>query len=93
MLKDSPPQDLTKFAEKTIISLKKLRKAGFVHGDLSEYNILNFKETPYFIDFTQSTTLKNPQYEELFSRDIKIISSYFKKQNFDIEKKLLNILR
>ena len=86
------PEDLDSFADKVIINLKKLRDAGWVHGDLSEFNILNYKDSPCFIDFTQSTNSRNPQYEELFQRDLKIIDSFFKKYGLDVEKKLFGIL-
>jgi len=60
-------------------NMKKLNNAGLVHGDLSEYNILNYDEKPYFIDFSQSTLLKSESSGDLLKRDIKNISRFFTK--------------
>ncbi len=80
-------------AEKTILSMKKMYAAGLVHGDLSEYNILIHNNTPYFIDFSQGTTRKDPNYEEYWERDIKNMSKFFCKRGLkiseeDIKKKI-----
>ena len=80
LLKDAPPRNPRKFFEMIINNIKALYRAGLVHADLSEYNILNFEEEPVFIDFSQATTLDHPQAEEFFKRDIKNIVKYFKKQ-------------
>ncbi|MEM4336422.1 MAG: serine protein kinase RIO [Candidatus Woesearchaeota archaeon] len=78
-LKDKIPKNKKLFFKKVLENMKKLNKAGLVHGDLSEYNILNYREEPYFIDFSQSTLIKNPGSEELLKRDVKNIARYFKK--------------
>jgi RIO kinase 1 len=56
-----------------------------VHADLSAFNILNFDEKPVFIDFSQTTTSKNPHAEEYLNRDIKNITSFFKKLGVKVE--------
>ncbi len=53
-------------------------KKHFVHGDLSPYNILNFKGIPYIIDFSQALKLTGLTEEYLF-RDIRNINTWFKK--------------
>jgi RIO kinase 1 len=63
--------------DKIIASMKKLCQAGLVHGDLSEYNILVHNNTPYFIDFSQGTTKRDPNYDEYWQRDIKNLSKFF----------------
>lgn len=79
MLKDQHPKNLQKFFQKVIEQMKKLYKAGLIHGDLSSFNILNYKEEPYFIDFSQGTLVKSPNTEELLRRDIINILAFFKK--------------
>jgi len=80
LLKDAPPRNPKKFFKMIISNIKALYRAGLVHADLSEYNILNFEEEPVFIDFSQATTLNHPQAKEFLKRDIKNIVKYFKKQ-------------
>jgi len=76
-LKDSPPKNPQKFHKETIENMKRLYKAGLVHGDLSEFNILNHSQRPYFIDFSHGT--KTEAAHELLERDIKTIQHYFTK--------------
>ena len=78
-LKDSPPENPKKFFNDIIKNMIKLYNVGLVHGDLSAFNILNYQEKPYLIDFSQSTLTKTPNFEELLERDVKNVLSYFKK--------------
>jgi len=90
-LKDKPPKNPKKFFMDIISQMKELHKAGLVHADLSAFNILNFNEKPVFIDFSQCTTLKNSNAEEFINRDIKNISTFFRKLNLKIdEEKIKN---
>jgi RIO kinase 1 len=66
--------------------MRKLYKAGLIHADLSQFNILNQNNSPVFIDFSQCTTMRNPQAEEFLDRDIKNIVNFFKKQGLKIDK-------
>ncbi len=69
-------------------NMKKLTKAGLVHGDLSAYNILYLKK-PFFIDFSHGTTKDSPIAPELLKRDVKNVNSYFSRLGVsvkDIEK-------
>ncbi len=65
-----------------IKDIKKMHKKEFVHGDISEYNILfdPEKQKYYFIDFGQGTVKGNPNYEEFLGRDIKNIINFFRKK-------------
>lgn len=68
-----------------IKDLKKLIKAGIVHGDLSAYNIL-LHDKPYFIDLSHGTTIDNQMALELLKRDVKNINSYFSKLNLHLKR-------
>ncbi len=57
--------------------------ANLVHADLSEYNIMLWKE-PVLIDISQAVVLDHPHSEMFFERDIRNIVAYF--DNFDIPK-------
>jgi RIO kinase 1 len=85
-LKDAYPDDAEEYAEQLVASLKEIYDKGFVHGDLSEYNILNFEEEPIFIDLSQSTTRNDPNYKEYWDRDIQNMARYFKKIGLKITK-------
>jgi RIO kinase 1 len=79
MLKDQIPKNPKKFLELVVKNMKKLYDSGFIHGDLSEYNILNYEEEPVFIDFSQSTLKDSGKAPELIERDINNICRFFKK--------------
>ena len=79
MLKDTKPKDPKKFLALILEDMKKLYDEGLIHGDLSPFNILNYKEKPYFIDFSQATLVKTPNSEELLKRDVHNIVQFFSK--------------
>jgi RIO kinase 1 len=83
-LKDEIPEDLKGFAEKVFEYIKMLYDAGFVHTDLSEFNILNWNERPVFIDFSQATTKDNYNFDDYLRRDVKNVSHFFRKHGLDI---------
>jgi RIO kinase 1 len=55
------------------------KKAGLVHADLSEFNIL-YGDQPYIIDMGQSVTLDHPRAHIFLMRDIININRFFKKK-------------
>jgi len=74
-LKDEDVQDVYN----TIMEdMEKIVRAGLVHADLSEYNILIWNR-PCIIDFSQAVPLNHMQAEEFLKRDIKNINKYFKR--------------
>lgn len=77
MLKDSPPERPEEFFSEIVANIKKFYSAGYVHGDLSHFNILNFNEKPFLIDFSQATPLYNPSSEDLLRRDVENVSNFF----------------
>jgi len=88
-VKDMAPADALDFYEKTAANMCKLYGGNLVHGDLSQYNILNWNEEPIFIDMSQSTTLENPFAEEYLLRDCKNICNYFWKLGVECDEKEL----
>ena len=92
-LKDKIPENPQKFLEKTIKNMKLLIDAGLIHGDLSEFNILNDEEEPVFIDISQGTTTNAQSARELLERDIKNVVKFFRKKiviKNDYEKEILD---
>jgi len=76
---------LKSFFEKTIDFMQKLNKAGLVHADLSEFNILNYNNSPVFIDFSQATISSHPHFKDFLKRDVYNVCRYFKKQGLKID--------
>ena len=84
-LKDKIPKNKKVFFDKIIEYVQKLYKEGLVHADLSQFNILNFKEEPVFIDFSQCTLIINPRANEFLERDVRNICNFFKKIGLDAD--------
>ncbi len=84
MLINIKPPNPKKLYEDVLKNMRKLTKAGLIHGDLSAYNIL-YLEKPFFIDFSHGATTENPLAPELLKRDIKNINSYFSKLNVRVK--------
>jgi RIO kinase 1 len=78
-LKDKHPENPEDFFNQVKENMKKLYKADLVHGDLSQFNILNFNEKPVIIDFSQSGPLESSNSEELLERDARNICAFFNK--------------
>lgn len=84
MLKDAMPENPEEFTELLLESLKEIYDNGFVHGDLSAFNILNFEEEPIYIDLSQSTTKTDPNYKEYWERDIVNVARFLKKMGLKL---------
>lgn len=83
-LKDVSDTEVKEVYERIIDDMKKMYSGGLVHGDLSEFNILVHSSTPFFIDFSQGTTIKDPNYDEYWDRDIKNMVRFFRKRGIKI---------
>lgn len=85
-LKDLPPTNKKIFFDKIVEYMRLYWKAGFVHGDLSKFNILNYHGVPVFIDFSQATTTQSMHAKELLQRDVTNILNFGQKQGFKMDK-------
>ena len=52
-------------------------KAGLIHADLSEYNIMVWKDKPWIIDVSQAVTHDHPYALEFLERDVVNVYRYF----------------
>ncbi len=78
--KDAHPRDPGAWYKSMLSSIKKLyKKECLVHGDLSEYNVLNNEEKPVIIDFSQGILKEHPLFQKLLERDIKNVNAWFSK--------------
>jgi RIO kinase 1 len=55
-----------------------------VHGDLSEYNMLYWKNKLYFIDVSQSVDHDHPRTLEFLRMDIKNVGDFFRRKGVNI---------
>ncbi len=94
-LKDLLPDSPSSFYKKSKQYDARLYRAGLVHGDLSEFNILNLDQTPVFIDLSHATSISNPISKELLERDVKNLCRFFSKLGLklDNEKELKEIIK
>ena len=53
------------------------RKADLVHGDLSEYNIMVWKDKPVVFDMSQSVPTSHPLAKSLLERDLVNVNKFF----------------
>ncbi|MFQ6075790.1 MAG: serine protein kinase RIO [Candidatus Bathyarchaeia archaeon] len=91
LLKDQPPKRPTAMYQRILEYVKMLyRRAGLVHGDLSEYNIMNWREEPVIFDVSQAVLLEHPMADKLLRRDLKSINGYF--ERMDVKVKVLDDL-
>ncbi|KAL9648762.1 hypothetical protein ABK040_003698 [Willaertia magna] len=89
-LKEIDIQSLDKLQDiyiQVITNMRKMyQKAHLIHSDLSEYNILYFKNKIYFIDVSQSVESHHTNAKQFLRNDCKHVNDYFKRQG------LVNIL-
>jgi RIO kinase 1 len=90
-LANSEIKNHRKLFKEVVRNLKLLyQKAGLVHTDLSEYNILiDDKEKPWLIDFSQSVMREHPNAEYFLRKDVKNICSYFNRNGIECDEEKL----
>lgn len=68
-----------------LVNVKKLyQKAKLVHGDLSEYNMMIWKNKPVLFDVSQAVPLEHPLADQLLRRDIENLNRYFKRLGVEV---------
>ena len=65
--------------------MRRLHRAGLVHGDLSEYNVVVTPEGELcVIDLGQAVTVHHPNAEEFLRRDCRNVASFFTRQGHEV---------
>ncbi|HLC68508.1 MAG TPA: serine protein kinase RIO [Candidatus Bilamarchaeaceae archaeon] len=64
--------------------IRRMYKAGLVHADISEYNLL-LGDVPYFIDWGQGVVTRHPNAERFLARDVENVLKYFGKFGYKRE--------
>jgi RIO kinase 1 len=68
-----------------VVNVKRLyQKARLIHGDLSEYNVMIWKNKPVLFDVSQSVLLEHPMASQLLDRDIENLNRYFKRLGIEV---------
>lgn len=63
---------------------RRLYRAGLVHGDLSEYNIVVDDGELCFLDLGQAVTVHHPNSREFLERDCHNVAAFFRRQGLDV---------
>ncbi|MBT3985487.1 serine protein kinase RIO [archaeon] len=94
LLYQHKPKKPRVFYNQLIKEVKLLLKAKLVHADLSEFNILNFKEKPVLIDFSHAIDIRYPNYKSLLLRDMENLVRYFNKLGLklDLDEEMARVL-
>jgi RIO kinase 1 len=79
-LKELPPKNPEKIYNELLEYLRRLyRRAGLVHGDISEYNVMVWRGKPILFDMAQAVPLSHPMSTTFLKRDLENLHRYFKK--------------
>lgn len=80
LAKHQPPANPVKWKDLIYSWIKKMWvDKRMVHGDLSEWNILNFNNEPVMIDISQAVLREHPLSIKLLKRDVDRITKWFQK--------------
>ena len=91
-INDEELRNPEKFLWMVVEDMRKLyRDARLVHGDISEYNILNKDNKPVLIDFAQGVLITHPRAEVFLERDVKNLVTYFSRR-YGVEEKEDDVL-
>ena len=71
---------LEKAYKQVIEGMARLYRAGLVHSDLSEFNMLYWQKNVHIIDIGQAVLLDHPMARHFFERDCQNIARYFSKR-------------
>ena len=80
LLKEAYVKNPERIYQRLLVNLKKLYlKAGLVHADMSEYNVMIWKNKPVLFDVSQAVLREHPMAEQFLRRDLNNINYYFKR--------------
>ncbi|WP_255195015.1 serine/threonine-protein kinase Rio1 [Halorarius litoreus] len=65
--------------------MRRLHRAGLVHGDLSEYNIVVHDSELCLLDLGQAVTIHHPNSREFLERDCLNVANFFTRQGYEVD--------
>jgi RIO kinase 1 len=79
LLKETSLKNPDRVYRRILTYVKKLyQKAGLVHADLSEYNVMIWKRAPIIFDLSQAVSVKHPLAHQFLQRDLENLYRFFK---------------
>jgi RIO kinase 1 len=79
LLKETVLQNSQEIYQKLLAYVRKLyQEARLVHADLSEYNVMIWKNEPVLFDVSQAVLLEHPMANKFLQRDLENLYRYFK---------------
>jgi RIO kinase 1 len=85
VLKEEPPKNPTQVYEELLEFIKRLyQKAKLVHGDISEYNVMIWRNKPILFDVAQAVRLEHPMADNFLKRDLNNLHRYFRRQGVQV---------
>jgi len=85
LLREVELKNPTRIYRRLILYIKRLyQKAGLVHADLSEYNIMIWRRAPVIFDMSQAVLVGHPMTEEFLKRDLRNLNNYFAKMGVEV---------
>ena len=84
LLRNAALEEPRAVLEDVVENLRAIRRAGLVHADLSEYNLLFWEGKVFVIDVGQSVPLDHPRAAEWFQRDLGNIARFFRRLRIDV---------
>ena len=63
---------------------RRLYRAGLVHGDLSEYNLVVHEGELCVLDLGQAVTVHHPNSREFLERDCHNVAAFFRRQGLEV---------
>ncbi|MEM3506377.1 MAG: RIO1 family regulatory kinase/ATPase, partial [Candidatus Bathyarchaeia archaeon] len=86
LLKETLLKDPARVYKKLINYVKLLyENARLVHGDLSEYNVMIWKNEPVLIDISQAVLIDHPLSNNFLKRDLMNLNNYFQKYGVKVK--------
>ncbi len=80
LLSEIVVEEPEKLYRKILSNMRKIHKAGLVHADLSEYNIIMKGQEPFFIDVSQSVLLDHPHARAFLESDVRNVTGFFRRR-------------
>ena len=65
--------------------MRRLYRAGLIHGDLSEYNMIIHDGELVVIDMGQAVTVHHPNAGDFLARDCENVAAFFTRQGIDVD--------
>ncbi|MES3160041.1 MAG: serine/threonine-protein kinase Rio1 [Halorubrum sp.] len=65
--------------------MRRLYRAGLIHGDLSEYNMIIHEGELVIIDLGQAVTVHHPNAGEFLDRDCENVAAFFTRQGTEVD--------